>query len=600
MEIDFRPPFVFLETASFDKDNQSSFLFTDFIEVLTFNSTGDPGRFFKKVQGFLERGFWLCGYFTYEFGYFLEPALYHLREKNKHPLAWLGVCRKPEIINRKDHRLRFRESGSRAYKVENLKANITRDAYTAQIEKIKEYLSAGLTYQVNFTFKLKFDFSGDALGLYANLKRSQPTPYLALLDTGDSQIISFSPELFFRVAGNRIITRPMKGTAARGPGQSGDSKNRWWLGRDKKIKSENVMIVDLLRSDLGKISKDVRVAELFKTEKYRTLYQLTSTIESKLRDDVTIKDVFCSLFPSGSVTGAPKIKTMELIKNLEKEPRGIYTGAIGYMKGRRACFNVAIRTIVLRGNRGEMGIGGGIVDDSCASGEFSEAMLKSKFLTKEFTNFSIIESLLWEKEIGYFLLGPHVERMRKSCAYFSIPLDTRILKARLEALEKTLLGGRFKVRVAVSLEGEINLGKELLEAIATPVKIKVSSHRIDPSDIFLYHKTSQRALYDKEKKRAEQEGFFEVIFLNKDGQVTEGAITNIFLAKQGRLYTPSVSCGLLKGVLRDHLLKENRLGEGIFYLQDLFKADKVYVGNSVRGLLEADFSCPPIWKKEEA
>lgn len=581
-------PFVFLETASFDRENKTSFLFRDFHKILTFKPGDNPDLFFQDTEYFLKKGFWLCGYFAYEFGYSLEPALYSLQTKSAYPLAWLGVCRKPATIDGSRHQQNFKNPDL-TYSIKNIRPNILRREYSSKISRIKKYLREGLTYEVNFTFKVKFDFSGDVLDFYLNLRRSQPTSYMALINTGKNYILSLSPELFFRKDGEIIITRPMKGTSCRGFTLDEDNKNQQELKKNTKVRAENLMIVDLLRNDLGRIAQKVWVPDIFEVEKYRTLYQMTSTIKGRLfKGRTKIKDIFAALFPSGSVTGAPKIKTMDIIHRLEKEPRGVYTGAIGYISPEEAsCFNVAIRTVVLNRGKGEMGIGGGIVADSTDKHEYEEALLKAKFLVERFPQFSLIETMLWQEDKGYFLLGLHLERLKKSCGYFSIPLDFKKLKKNLQNLQADMRRGKWRVRVSVNTLGEANIEKQPLEEVSAPVSVKISSERIDPENIFLYHKTTHRYIYDRESKKARSQGFFEVIFLNTGGQLTEGAISNIFILKQGRLYTPAVKCGLLDGVLRQHLLKEGRAQERIIYPRDISSADKFYIGNSVRGLLEA-------------
>jgi len=584
----FDSPFVLLETVSFDKENAASFLFRDFCQILTFHCGDNVELFFKKIENLLNKGYWLCGYFSYEFGYFLEPALYALRPKNNTPLVWLGVCRQPKIIRRPNVFSFNEDAGCRSfcsnYKIKNIKPNLSQAEYSKKIKEIKYHLEQGLTYQVNFTFKVKFDFSGDAFSLYQNLKQSQPTSYTALINTGSSKIISLSPELFFRIEGEKIITRPMKGTVQRGLTLDDDKRAKRLIKGSRKIRAENLMIVDLLRNDLGKVAKRVWVPKLFDLEKYRTLHQMTSTIEAKLQDNLKLKNIFSSLFPSGSVTGAPKIKTMEIIKNLEKEPRGVYTGAVGYISPqRKTCFNVAIRTIELGAKQGELGIGGGIVYDSVDKHEYDEALLKAKFFIEGFSGVGLIESILWSDIFGYFLLDLHLKRLRNSCKYFSIPLDTGRLKRKLKNIilqDK----GKFKVKLLVNIEGGVHAEKEPLEENISPLKVKLSSRRIDPKNRFLYHKTTRRALYDKERNRANKEGFWEVIFLNTQGELTEGSITNIFVLKSNQLYTPPIKCGLLPGVLREHLLSEGKAKEKVLYLKDIYQADKVYIGNSVRGL----------------
>jgi para-aminobenzoate synthetase/4-amino-4-deoxychorismate lyase len=583
-------PFVFLDAASPDKENKTSFLFTGFREMFVFNRGDDVDKFFRKAEGLLRKGYWLSGYFSYEFGYWLEPALYHLRQKAGTPLVWLGACKKPLLIDRGS---RYWDPQDRqpSYSIKDIRPDISRREYFSKIKRIKERIEQGLTYETNFTFKIKFGFRGDILDLYLDLRRAQPTPYSALINTGRCAVLSLSPELFFRQEGRNITTRPMKGTFNRGFTTEQDMRNVEQFKADKKIKAENLMIVDLLRNDLGRVCERVRVPRLFEIERHPTLYQMTSTVDGRLRDGAGIKDIFLSLFPSGSVTGAPKIKTMEIIRDLEKEPRGVYTGAIGYISPfKSACFNVAIRTAFIKDGKGELGVGGGIVYDSSEAAEYDEALLKAKFLTEAPARFSLIETILWERGRGYYLLGLHIARLRDSCGYFSIPLDVRRLGARLKKLEKGMGRGRWRARVLVSQRGEIETEKEPLKNIEAPIRVKISSQRIDPYTIFLYHKTTRRDLYDKERVKARKAGFFESIFLNTRGEMTEGAITNIFILKNGKLYTPPVKCGLLPGVLRAHLLKEGKAREKVIYRKDILEADKVYIGNAVRGLLEADTS----------
>ena len=588
-----KKPFVFLETANFDKDNVSSFLFKDFSEVFIFNYKDDVDKFFEKAESCLGKNQWLCGFFSYEFGYCLEPALYYLKEKNNFPLAWLACCKEPvKIINCHPIPVCADRKSKKSFRIKNIKPNISYRQYATTIRKIKTYLGNGTNYQTNFTFKIKFSFSGDVLNFYAALRAAQPTSYMALINTGECFIISLSPELFFRQDGNKITTKPMKGTIGRGNTLSEDKINESKLTADKKIMAENLMIVDLLRNDLGRVSKKVWVPEIFCAEKYRTLYQMTSTISAKLKNDTGIREIFSSLFPSGSVTGAPKIKTMEIIKELEKEPRNIYTGAIGYISpAQKACFNVAIRTIVLSEDKGEMGIGGGIVYDSSAKKEYTEAMLKAKFLTQGLDGFSLIETILWAEK-GYFLNDLHLNRLKKSCEYFSIKLNFDKLKKELNILAKKLKakGGRFKIRILANLEGNFMIENSPLGELGFPVKVKISRKKINPQDIFLYHKTTKRKFYEEEREKAKNAGCFEAIFFNKYGELTEGSISNVFVPKNGMLYTPPVKCGLLNGVLRQHLLRTDKAKEKTLYLRDILAADAIYIGNSVRGLMKAEIS----------
>ncbi len=583
-------PFVFLESALLDSENKRSFFFSDFVDSLTFYGQDLEG-FFKRIEGYLKKGLWAVGYFNYEFGYYLEPTLFPLRGCGSPALAWLGIAKKPFVFSGKNY-LTFPSCLERySFKIKNLHPNLSLKEYLRNIQRIKRYLREGLTYQINYTFKVKFNFSGDLIDFYLYLRQHQPTAYLAFIHNQDLDILSFSPELFFRIKEDRIIARPMKGTIRRGLTYQEDKLLKNGLSNDKKSRAENLMIVDLLRNDLGRISSCVRVNKLFSVEQYRSLNQMTSTIQARLKKSLSLKDIFVSLFPCGSVTGAPKIKTMELIAGLEKEPRNIYTGAIGYFSPKgEACFNVAIRTFSFKEKRAELGIGGGIVYDSIGKREYAEALLKAKFFLKGPKNFFLFESILWDG--GYFLLKEHLQRLKDSSWHFCIPLDLERLRKELFLLDKKLQkeagGEKFKVKVLLDLGGAFKIEKGVLEELIPPVKVKISKRRIDPENVFLYHKTTHRPLYERERKRAIQEGFFEVVFFNIYGELTEGSISNVFLLKRGMLYTPKTTCGLLAGVLRNFLLKKKRAKEVTLYLNDLKQAEKVFIGNSVRGLLEAE------------
>jgi len=585
-----KPPYIFLETLTKTQEDRSSFIFSNFKDIITFKPKDNLDLFFKRLEDYSKGGYWLAGYFSYEFGYFLEGAHRLLRVKNRALLAWIGVCKKPKEISNKKKAGQKRPCFSLdklSYEIKNIRPNISQREYAEKIKKIKYYLEQGLTYQVNFTFKERFDFKGDVVNLYSDLRKSQPTPYSALINTNTDKILSLSPELFFRIDKNKIIARPMKGTIKRGETEKEDFQSKTDLKKSKKVRAENLMIVDLLRNDLGRISKLVWAPKLFDIEKHPTLYQMTSTIEGKLKKNLSLKEVFSSLFPCGSVTGAPKIKTIQIIKKLEKEPRGIYTGAIGYISPKgKSCFSVAIRTVQIKKNKGELGIGGGIVYDSKAKAEYEEALLKAKFFRDGLEKVGLVESILWDKNKGYFLLDLHLKRVEKSAKSFSYPYKEKEIKRKLK--EAALNEKRnLKIRLVLDAEGSINIKKEPIKESKTPIKIRISERRINSKDKLLYHKTTKRAFYDRERKKGLVKGYFETIFLNERGQLTEGTISNIFVLKDKRLYTPPVKSGLLPGVLREHFIKEGKAKEKILYLKDLKGADKVYVGNSVRGLLAA-------------
>ncbi|MEI8345467.1 MAG: chorismate-binding protein, partial [Candidatus Omnitrophota bacterium] len=442
-------PFVFLETTMPDRLNRQCLLFKDFEAILTFSAGENPKEFFASIERYLSKGYWACGYFEYEFGYVLEPALAALCAKGNRPLAWIGICRKPLELRmpapgRPDsadlHKYHLRDG------CVGIRAAVDYANYRKSIAHIHRWLKEGQTYQINYTFGLKFRCPGGPLPLYLRLRHSQPTSYTAWVHTGTSHILSFSPELFFRKDGRQITVCPMKGTVRRGLSASEDAAQRAGLARDEKIRSENLMIVDLLRNDLGRISQHVRAGTLFEIQKFRTLYQMISTIRARLKKGIGLEAVFRALFPSGSVTGAPKIRSMQLIRRLEAAPRGVYTGAIGYLHGAKACLNVPIRTLTIRGKSGSMGVGGGIVEASEAASEYREALLKSEFLKSDLRDFYVFETMAWQKGRGTAHAGLHLKRLAATCDYFQIPFSTRAAVARLRELAVRLRRDRARLR----------------------------------------------------------------------------------------------------------------------------------------------------------
>ena len=346
-------------------------------KVIRFFPQDNLGDFFLSLQEYIAKGFYVAGHLNYELGYFFEETLTKYKEhlSRKVPLAVFGVFKRKHKVDLSGY-----PAGN--YQIRNFKTNISFFEYSRAFAVIKEHIRQGNIYQANFTFKQKFDFSGSPFSLYLQLRRRQPTRYSVLIRCGEQYLLSFSPELFFQIKSSCIITAPMKGTAKRLPDKEQDIALSNWLSRDKKNQAENIMIVDLLRNDLGKISypASVKVNKLFAVEAYPTLWQMISVISSRLKRQRAL-DVFSALFPCGSVTGAPKIRAMDIIAELEKEPRNIYTGSIGYFYRNEAKFNVAIRTILLNSKgKAEMGIGSGLVYDSTCRKEYKECLLKAEFL----------------------------------------------------------------------------------------------------------------------------------------------------------------------------------------------------------------------------
>lgn len=584
---------VLLETSRFDRGEGHSYFFFNPDHVISIDRVDQVPELFSEIERYRNEASFAAGYIGYECGYHFENIATRTPLPSSMPLAWFGIYRRPFIFNHQagswetDTPSLSRDIHDSTYSLTNCSLRISEAEYVKRIAAIKAYIAAGDTYQVNFTDKYTFDFSGSPVVFFASLREKQKVGYSAFINADGKHILSFSPELFFKISGDKISTRPMKGTARRGRNLAEDDAIRNWLQNDEKNRSENLMIVDLLRNDIGRISEigSVEAKEMFSVEKYETLFQMTSNIEGTLRPGLSLYDMFRSIFPSGSVTGAPKIRTMQIIHELEGEPRGVYTGALGFFAPKKeAVFNVAIRTILLDGGKGEMGVGSGIVFDSEPVREYEECTLKAHFLTQQRVEFQLIESILWDGE--FQLLGLHLERLQASAEYFSFNFrkeeSLRKLKSYTVQLPRET---PCKVRLLLSADGTVTLESQPLTANPQSSKILLSDVKTSSEDRFLFHKTTRRKLYDEEFAKAMELGFADVIFRNERDELTEGAISNLFIEKGGKLYTPPLECGLLPGVFRRHILEiDAKASERILFTDDLAHADAIYVCNAIRGM----------------
>lgn len=589
------------------------------VRVCVANDTVEIAGLFREIETSISAGLAAAGFFTYECGNCFEPKAAMHPSPPAQPLAWFGIY---EHAYRFDHATGTFPDGEppglAGFRTGEEKPDhpspretavqaslaLTEEQYAERIAGIHEWIRAGEVYQLNFTVPFGVRVRGSVAALYAWLRNQQPVEYGAFLHWQPGRrILCFSPELFFRVdeekGSRRITTKPMKGTAARGRTTREDRERAEWLRSDPKNRSENVMIVDLLRNDLGRVAKfgSVRTEDLFAVERYPTLWQMTSTVKADLRPEVGFYDIFRALFPCGSITGAPKVRAMQLLAALERQPRGVYTGAIGFFSQQRTVFNVAIRTLELDGEAGTMGVGSGIVIDSNAKEEYSECLLKAEFLTGSARpgsggiqlpeRFLLIETMLWDG--GYPLLELHLDRLMDSAAYFGFECERAATRAMLEEHARGFADDAArKVRLLLDHEGEWAIEDEILPAqseVERIGKVRIEGRRTDSADRWLYHKTTQRPLYGLAFKAAVEAGFDDALFLNQRGEVTEGAIGNVFIDKDGRWLTPPVECGLLAGVYRRHLLETRaNTEERVLYLEDLRRADAVYLCNAVRGL----------------
>jgi para-aminobenzoate synthetase/4-amino-4-deoxychorismate lyase len=571
-------------------------LFRAPVEVVHCDAPVDVEPCLARVTEGVEAGLFAAGFFAYELGYVLEPRLEPLLPADRHlPLIWMGLFEAAERLPAAEAGRWIDRNAGGGWAISEPRPTLDRPAYDRAFARVRDFIAAGDVYQINLTFKYRFAFEGDPLALYRELRRRQPVAHGGFVAASGFQILSLSPELFVRIADGRIEARPMKGTAGRGPTTARDTEVRRWLAADPKSRAENLMIVDLLRNDLGRIAAvgSVRVTDLFTVESFPTVHQMTSGITARLRPGIGVAEIVRRLFPSGSVTGAPKIRAMEIIRDLELEPRGVYTGAIGMIApGGRLAFNVAIRTLTLTGRTGELGVGGGLLHDSDVDAEYEECRLKARFLTEPRPVFSLIETMRWDRDRGYALLDRHLARFADSADYFGFVLDLHRLRAALRDQETRMPDDCCRVRVELDAAGVFRIGAEPLDPAATAdgIVFVLSPVAVRSDDPFLYHKTSHRPLYGRERARlAAATGCDEVIFVNERGELTEGTWTNLFVECGGRLATPALSCGLLDGTLRRELLETEpeRVREAILRPADLVHAERIFLGNSVRGLMPA-------------
>ena len=572
-------------------------LFSNPKEIVSAMTPEEVGPALARLEAGTAQGLHAAGYFAYELGYVLEPKIRDLLPEGRTmPLLWFGLYNAPRAMSEAevDHWLgTHTKSGS--YQFTSVTTAWSQEEYEARFAAVQEKIRAGDIYQLNLTFKARFRLEGSPLTFYRDMRRRQRVAYAGIVDTGEVTVLSASPELFIEKEGRVVSTRPMKGTAPRAGTPEADAEARRVLATDVKQRAENLMIVDLMRNDLGRIAEvgSVGVTDLFTVETFRTLHQMTSGVEATLKEGLGIGDLVRAIFPPGSVIGAPKIRAMELIRDYETEPRGVYCGAIGHITPEGAAlFNVAIRTpVIFRGGQGEMGIGSGVVYDSVGAKEYAECLLKMKFLTDPPKSFELIETLLYEAGKGFWLLDGHVARLEASAAYFGYAYDEAAVR---DALDRAVDGrpeARLRVRLLLSEDGAVSVtvAEQPAQAAGAAMRYAISDTRVDSTNPFLFHKTTRRDVYDREWQHyAETQGADEVLYLNERGELAEGSRTNIFIERDGKLLTPPLSSGLLPGVLRGDLILQGKAVEAVLTLEDLVRADAVYVGNSVRGLVRAE------------
>ncbi|MCP4423105.1 MAG: aminodeoxychorismate synthase component I [Chloroflexi bacterium] len=560
------------------------------VRVVTAVSPQDVLPALREVDTAVSQGLYAAGFIAYEAGAAFDLAVHPPQEGL--PLVWFGLYQSPTINNQLT--INHSQFTINHYQLGDWQPSVSREAYYAAIGKVKEQIAAGYTYQVNYTYHLQTDFTGDPLALFADLSRAQQAEYTAFVDTGRHVICSASPELFFQLDGDVLTSKPMKGTAVRGRTLAEDKTNMDWLHNSEKNRAENVMIVDMIRNDMGRVAEigSVQVPHLFEVERYPTILQMTSTVTA--RTGASLADIIVHMFPCASITGAPKVQTMKIINELEPEARGVYTGAIGYISPeRKAQFNVAIRTVVIDKEQGsaDYGVGSGIVWDSDAADEYEECRVKSRVLEQKRPSFSLLESLLWEPEGGYFLLDAHVQRLMESADYFGIDVDETAVYERLaiEDLRLTIEPNPQKVRLLVAQDGKITVETAPLSqgALPEPVRVGLAAAPVNSGNIWLYHKTTRRTVYDQAK--VSRPDCDDAVLWNERGEITESCRANVVVESAGKLWTPPVESGLLAGTMRGELLRDGRIHERTLTVEDLRRSSRIYLINSVRGWETAVF-----------
>lgn len=575
-----RPPFVLLDDAR--ADGRGARLYVDPVEIIVARALDEVAPALDRLRGAAAEGHHAAGWLSYEAGAAFESAA--PARVGDTPLLWFGLFRGHRQLDGADVPALLPDpAGAWAGRP---RPRLDRAAYDTALARVLGYIEAGDIYQANLTFRAEVPVAGHPAALYALLRARSVAGHGALVATGEDWLLSLSPELFFTLEDGTLTARPMKGTTTRDPDAEIDAALARDLAADPKQRAENLMIVDLMRNDLGRVARpgSVAVPQLFHVESYPTVHQMTSTITARLAEGLGPVDALAALFPCGSVTGAPKIRAMQVIAEVEPDARSVYTGSIGRIDADGSAeFNVAIRTLALRGAGPAMlGLGSGVVADSRADSEWHECLAKGAFVTAAEPGFDLIETMRFDPEDGILLLERHLERIKASALAFGFPFDRHVVRNELQAATFRLRLPA-KVRLLLGPSGAVAIGIAPLPATPPePIKVRIVPHSVPREDFRLAHKTTRRAVYDDPRRAA---GTWEVVFTDAEGFLAEGSFTSLFVQRGDVLVTPPLSRGLLPGVLRAELLAGGRAVEGDLRPEDL--AHGFLLGNAVRGLVAA-------------
>jgi len=578
--------------------DEESYFFINPSETFALNKVDDSETFLARIDEIRNGKRFGYTMLPYELGFMFEHRLKGMITKRDEASikqnSLIVTFDKKDVQRIKTSDIDFSGINEQKMVIRNFHLKQSKKVCINNIGEIKKQIAEGETYQINLTDKADFQFTGMIEQLFYRLMVAQSAEYSCFINHPQLYLLSASPELFFSLERRKITAKPMKGTSPRGKNFFEDATEKKKLFLSEKNRAENLMIVDLLRNDLGKISRQnsVVVKNLFAIETYESLLQMTSTIKSALNKKHNLSALVKNIFPCGSITGAPKISSMEIIHRIEKTPRGIYTGSIGLLLPEKSIFNVAIRTLEVNKNKsaGKIGLGAGITWGSDADEEYKEIISKGRFLTQPAREFELFTSFLFENGKP-FLLNEHFKRLKKTSDYFLFYFDRTKISSELEKCFDSLdKHKQYKIRVALNKFGKIIVTKTELRGTLrackqNKVNIIISQKKIDSNNRFQYFKTTNRALYDLELSRCKRKGFAEVLFLNEKNNVAEGSFTNIFIFTDGCWRTPPVSAGILNGIYRNYFIKKHGALEQEITVKDFSTCTKVILTNSVRKII---------------
>jgi para-aminobenzoate synthetase/4-amino-4-deoxychorismate lyase len=562
-------------------EESNQYYYCDLPEVvIVANDAAELLAAMQRIEVLQNDGYYVAGWLSYAAGAALNPRQAVVPDQS-FPLLTMLASRDVKTISLED---------CAPVSIQKFEARIDKTTYESQYQKLIDYILAGDLYQANFSFRANVGPVNDPYALFCQLEREHPVPYAAYIETEEWQVVSLSPELFLKQQGRELISEPMKGTIERGLSYAEDEALRRSLEKDEKNCAENLMIVDLMRNDLGRICEtgSVAVPELFTAKHFHSLHQLISKVTGRLREKMSLEDILGATYPAGSITGAPKVRAMEVVAELEQDGRKAYTGSVGlFLPGGDFFLNVAIRTLTcqrqLPGAPAELGIGSGVVANSSGPEEWQECLLKSDFLRYRQRHTEVFETMLWRQD--YLWLAEHLTRLEQSCGYFLIRFDLPSVRSKLDQLAKTFDEGRYRVRLAVDAAGKIHVRSSKLETEGwgkTQLKLCVSTDRVNSKDRYQFHKTDHRPLYGPGFEAARAAGFDEVLYLNEQGALAEGAISNVFVRIGASWLTPPESAGLLAGIWRANQLQSLNAAEENIMLETLQSAEEILLGNSLR------------------